>query len=43
MINNDPADLLGHPIDDEEEAPDVESKDKLTEDEDDEEAEFRYD
>ena len=43
MINNDPADLLGHSIDNEEEASDVESEDELTEDEDDEEAEFRYD
>ena len=43
MINNDLADLLGHLIDNEEEAPDVKSEDELTEDEDDEEAEFRYD
>ena len=43
MINNDLADLLGHPIDNEEETPDIESEDELTEDEDDKEAKFRYD
>ena len=41
MINSDPVDLLGPPIDNEEEFPDEESQDELLDD--DKEAEFRYD